>query len=300
MQRALRSAPDHVRRRVVGRRPGGPVASGHLAFTSFGEYDADRLRALVHNLFTHEPDARLLVIDDCTGDDVRDIERDGRVDVVRRWRPAGYPTGLVRILLQAYSIAARRYRFDVLLKIDTDALLLRPGVFAQARESFAERPELGMLGTHIPDASVESDTHRWSWLVPLLERQAAQDRVLGGLLRRAHANGYRLGEHVQGGVHVLSPGAIAGLEAAGVTRWRPPRSELFYDDIMMSMFVRAVGFGLGDLDGPHASIRSTATTLPLPLDELARSRVTAVHSVKRGLDGEREDEVRARLARLDD
>jgi hypothetical protein len=288
----LRGAPHTLRRRVT-QRPGGAVPSGHLAYTSFGPGEAVRLRAMSESLFMHEPDCRLLAVDDVTGARVRDLERDPRITIVGRWRPRGYPTGLLRLLLEAFALAVDRYDFDVLLKLDTDALLLRPGVFAAARSCFREQPRAGMAGSHLPGAAAERDDHRFAWLVPIMEEEARRDRTFGDAWAAALANGYIPGEHVQGGVYVVARPALEALRDAGLLRWRPRRECVLYDDMVLSMFVRAVGFQPVSLE---PTILSAPNSIPVPLARIAELGAAAVHTIKRGLDGESEQDVRRALS----
>jgi hypothetical protein len=299
LARSASCAPATAWRALTGARPGGKVPSGWLAYTSFGTSDAEPLRQLASSLHRHEPDAWLYAVDDCSARNVRPLERDDRFQLLRRWRPSSYPTGLTGLLLGAFRYALTHYDFNVLLKIDTDAMLLRPGVFEAAERAFAADGRLGMAGSYLADTRGESERHRYAWLVPILEAEAKRDRVFGEALAAAKANGYADGEHVQGGVYVVSRAALTAIDERGYLRWRPRRRVLLYDDMVMSIFVRAAGFSLGELTDPHPTIRSAPNSLPLTLEEIAAERPAAVHTLKRGLDGEGQDEVRAFLTGLD-
>jgi hypothetical protein len=292
VRRMLRAAPVTLRRRLSGR-PGGRPDSGNLAYTSVGPGETARLHAMSQALLRHEPDCRLLVVDDVTGADLRQLERDPRVDVTGRWRPRGYPTGLLRLVLESFALALERYEFDVLLKIDTDAMVLRPGVFAEARACFEREPEVGMAGSYLSGTEAEHDEHRFAWLVPIMEREAAADRRFGEAWEAAQANGYRPGEHVQGGVYVLARAVLEALREFGLLRWRPHLETVLYDDVVLSMFVRAVGFRPASLE---PTIQSRPNSMPLPLERVAEVRPAAVHTVKRGLHGESEQKVRECLS----
>lgn len=293
--RVVRGAPTTARHRILGPRPGGAIPSGRLAYTSFAAGEGHRLRGLVQSLFDHEPDCQLLAVDDCSVEDVRDVARDPRVDLFRRWRPCGYPTGLTGLLLGAFELLVERYQFDVLLKIDTDALCLRPGLFEETEHVFTADPTVGMVGTYLADASAETDEHRFAWLVPVIEQEARRDPVLRRALEAAQANGYRDGEHIQGGVYLVSRPALEALRERGLLAWRPRRGALLYDDMIVSMFIRSVGFRLCSLGADGGTIRSAATHMPLSLSEVCGLQPAAVHTVKRGLGGESEAEVRAFL-----
>lgn len=293
LKRMVRAAPHLVRRRLRGA-PGSRVESGHLAYTSFGPGDGEPLTAMAAALLRHEPDARLLVVDDSSGERMPALERDDRVDFAPRWRPRGYPTGLLRLVLESFALIASRYEFDVLLKLDTDALCLRPGVFAEARACFEARPRVGMAGSHLRGTGDERDDHRFAWLVPLMEAEAREDARFAEAWDAALANGYTPGEHVQGGVYVLSRAALDALDAAGLLRWRPRLDATLYDDVVLSMFVYAAGFTLASLE---PTILSAPNNLPVQLGAVAELSPAAVHTVKRGLGGESEAEVRAALTR---
>ena len=293
----MRCVPGTARRRVTGPHPGGRVPSGRLAYTSFSVGDVDGLTALAGSLHRYEPEAWLFAVDDCSTRNVRELEVDPRFQLMRRWTPSGYPTGLTGLLLAAFKKAVQRFEFDVLLKIDTDALCLRPGVFAAAEESFASDPGLGMAGSYLPGVTHESEGHRYAWLVPIIEEEASRDRVLGEALRDAKANGYTDGEHVQGGVYVISREALLALMERGYLDWRPRRGVLLYDDMIVSIFVRAAGFRLATL-GDGGTINSAPNSLALPLAEIGDLRPAAVHTVRRGFDGEDEASVRAYLTSL--
>jgi hypothetical protein len=291
LERMLRGAPGTLRRRLSGL-PGGTIQSGHLAYTSFGRGEGDRLRAMSESLFRHEPDCHLLAVDDVSGERLRDLERNPRVDIVGRWRPRGYPTGLLRLLLESFALAVERYDFDVLLKIDTDALCLRAGVFAEARAHFRNDPGAGIAGSHLPDTKAEREDHRFAWLVPIMEQEGRADRTFGRAWEAALANGYSPGEHVQGGVYVIARPALEALHEARLLHWRPRLEAVLYDDVVLSMFVRAVGFRPVSLE---PTILSAPNSLPVPLAELRELRPAVVHTVKRGLEGETEDDLRRAL-----
>ena len=58
---------------------------------------------------------------------------------------------------------------------------------------------------------------------------------------------------------------------------------------------RAAGFELGSWGGPGEPTASASKWLPVPLAEIRGRGVLAVHSVRRGADGESEATVRAAL-----
>jgi hypothetical protein len=61
----------------------------------------------------------------------------------------------------------------------------------------------------------------------------------------------------------------------------------------MSLMCKAAGFDLLDFGAPEHSMALALADLPLSKEEILRQGKTLVHSVKRGRDGESQEELRA-------
>ena len=94
-------------------------------------------------------DTKVVVIDDATVDCRQAIVQAHfpQVDVLRRVWPTGGPPRLFPMIASSIRKLLRRYRFDVLCKLDTDALVTGRGAVARVAATFAESPKIGMLGT---------------------------------------------------------------------------------------------------------------------------------------------------------
>ena len=167
-----------------------------------------------------------------------------------------------------------------------------PGLTASAVRRLVEDPGLGMLGTvgmradgvpedYTYDAWVLHHERRWSATV--------RDRV-----ERAERAGWD-GAKVHGGVYLVSRAAAAAVAAAGDLERDPPWWSQIPEDLWLSLAVRAAGFRLGSWGAPGEPTASASKLLPVPLAEVRERGVLAVHSVRRGLDGEPEPVVRAAL-----
>jgi hypothetical protein len=283
----------------AARRHGPPPASRgryrivYVVLCGPGELDA--LSELVESIRAWEGDrAKVLVVDDATPDvcwpHVRARHPD--VDVIPlRW-PTGGPPPQSRALNLALRTALERFDFDVLCKLDTDALVTGPGLSEAAARRFAAEPEVGQLGTvgmrgdGVPedysyDAWVLDHERRWS---PTVRHRVARARAAGWDGRKAH-----------GGVYVLSRAALESIDAAGDLERRPPRWSLINEDTWMSLAVWAAGFRVASWGAPGEPTASASKWLPVPLAAIPERGLLAVHSVRRGPDGESEAEVRAAL-----
>ena len=229
-------------------------------------------------------DAAVVVLDDATTDcrtaRIRAIVPDAVV-LHHRWPcarpPYQYPS-IARLLREAW----RRFEADVVIKVDTDALLTGPGLAAAAARVFAEQPQIGLLGT------VQQPIYdRW-----VLARERRTGRAVRRLHDAALRHGYD-GRKAHGGVYVLSRAALERMAAAGWLDWRPPVWTLLNEDACVGLGVWACGLSIGWPGGDDAApIRSVSHEMPMMMQDVRPAGVLAVHSVRRGLAGENEAEVR--------
>jgi hypothetical protein len=210
--------------------------------------------------------------------------------LLRPPRPSGGPPLLSPPIAWAYRWAVRNLRFDVLCKLDTDALLTGPGLVERAAAEFARDPGVGMLGTVAmrADGSV-GDTTYSAWV---LAHERRWSRSVRALDRAARGHGYA-GEEAHGGVYLLSRAALEALDASGALTAQPPWWSLIGEDLWFSLGVRATGLRIGAFGAPDGPIVSGQGFLPIAKERVLADGILAVHSVRRGARGEDEDELRA-------
>jgi hypothetical protein len=292
---AIAAAATRASLRERGWRP--PPRSGRRSYPAVyvvlaGPGDWPALAEVLDSLARYEPDAKAVVVDDATTDcrerRVRAAYPD--VDVVRRRWPSLGPPRNFPPLAHGLRWALEEYDFEVLGKLDTDALVTGEGPSRVAAGLFERDPRIGMAGTYrlrgdgVPedygfDAFVLRQTRRWS---PTARR----------LLRRAEAGGYD-GAKVHGGVYYVSRAALEAVARGGWLRWRTPWWTQLSEDFWLSVMVQASGFQLGSLGGPGEPLLVASKHLPLPKEQVLAEGKLAVHSVRRGSDGESEEELRA-------
>lgn len=250
-----------------------------------GQGEGDGLEDVLASIVRWEgPDAGVVVLDDATTDcrtaRIRAIVP-GAVVLHHRWpcaRPPYQYTSIARLLREA----RRHFDADVVIKVDTDALLTGPGLARAAIRVFAEHPQIGLLGT------VQQPAYdRW-----LLARERRTSRAVRRLHDAALRHGYD-GRKAHGGVYVLSRAALERLAADGWLDWRPPVWTLLNEDACVGLATWACGLSIG-WPGPDdaAPIRSVSHEMPMDKEAVRPAGVLAVHSVRRGLAGENEAEVR--------
>jgi hypothetical protein len=250
------------------------------------------LRDTIESIYHHDgEDAKVVVADDDSVDSREAVVRSAfpAADVIRvRW-PTGGPPRLSNFERRVYAEVLRRYDFDVLCKIDTDALVTGSGLGARAAAEFASRPGVGALGSvGVRADGVPEDYTYDAWLLAHSRRWS---RRIARLEDGARANGFT-GPRVHGGVYLLSRPALDAAAALGLLRARSPWWSLVPEDLWFSLVVAAAGFSLASWAAPGEPLVSASHHLPLPKEQVLREGKLAIHSVRRGEDGEDEAELR--------
>jgi hypothetical protein len=249
----------------------------------------DTLASIV--AYTAEPRV-ILVIDDARrfegadGDRLRRLSADLVVLPAAPGAP-GLHGGLMVKMAAAYRWLLERYEPQLVMRMDTDAVMLGPGIEDRAERAFAANPGAGLLGAYRigPDGGCRD----FSWAARQVRLAAGapglihprRRQVLRSWLRAARGNGYVDGEHVLGGAFVHSYAAVSALrqggflDTAGLFRRSP-----LGDDHLLSLMTIAAGYRLLDFGGPDSPMALTWLGLPAhPADLLARGKLVT-HSAR--------------------
>jgi hypothetical protein len=252
----------------------------------------DTLRSIRHY---EGDDAKIVVVDDgsldCRAAAVH--RRFPDVDVARRRIPSGGPPRNLPLILHGLRHALALYSFDVVVKMDTDALVTGVSPSAVAAEFFERNPRVGMAGTYGRRADGVAEVYEWDrWVLRHTERWSPASRAM---MARGRAGGYD-GRKIHGGVYAVSRAAIEALAGAGDLSWREPWWTPLGEDFWLSVLVLASGFGLGSLGGPGEPFAVASKFTPLSKETVLAEGKVAIHSVRRGRDGEDEAAMRAFFA----
>lgn len=157
----------------------------------------------LQSVFCYSNPELVVVIDDTRG---RGIGFSHEKIVVLPAVAHGAWGGLWVNLAMGFRYVIEHAQFDVLLRIDTDALVLGPGLAEAAAGAFAAQPRAGVLGAY--RYGPNGNTRDWGPARRTLKaesgirglRYPARRRILRRLV--ASASGYVLGEHAVGGVAI--------------------------------------------------------------------------------------------------
>jgi len=277
------------RRQTVAADAGADVGAVFMVPAGPGEWAplSDTLASIRH----YEPEAKVVVVADGATELTRELV-EAQSPGATLLRPP-WPTGGPPRLSPAFSWAMRwilkTYRFHTLVKIDSDALVTGRGLTARAGARFADDPRLGMLGsTTVRADGVPSDLTYSAWV---LNHERRWSRSIRQVVRAAERNGWQ-GEEAHGGVYLVARRALEALEGEGWLRRQPPWWTLASEDLWYSVAVCACGLEIGSFGAPGETIASGQGFLPIPKQQVLDDGILAIHSVRRGVDGEDEQELR--------
>jgi hypothetical protein len=287
---------SELTRRREPPRDSSPASAAGSSSTLFivpvGPGQAAELSDTLASIGHYEPTADVVVL----ADGAYDIDQpmvDGALAGAKLWRApklSGGPPRLSPPLLWAYRRALGEYPFRVLCKLDTDALLTGPGLLERAEASFDEDPNLGLLGSTAVRADGAPGDPRYSKDVLAHERRWS--RVVRETLEAAERRGWN-GAEAHGGVYLVSRTALERLAGSGFLALSPPWWSLVGEDLWLALGMASVGYGVGSYGAPGESLASGQGFLPIAKEEVLDRGVLAIHSVRRGIGGEDEAELRA-------
>ena len=251
--------------------------------------------------FVSEPH-RVIAVDDCSegrlDEDLRRLRPD--VTVLRNQRKHGGRSGLYVTMANACKYALDHFDFRVFMKMDTDALMVGRGLIPQAIQYLDAHPDVGILGSYRVRA--DGQPRRWlKWKLAFWYESHPFRALLGrtrlwhGPIRKARPMAYDAGENVLGGAYFLRAECLGAMRRDGLLEYEFDailRESRIGDEIIFSLMCKAAGYDIHDFGAPEHSMALALTSLPLPKEEILRLKKTVIHSVKRGLDGESQEELR--------
>jgi hypothetical protein len=272
-----------------------------------GDREVARADDVIASILHHEPGigAVLLVDDDPQARDLRAALAHDRPAVAvtpnpRDGRGEGLWGGLAAGMLHGYGWLQREVQPDVVLKLDTDALVIAP--FLERVAEIFDDESIGMAGTFDRHCDgTARDLDRWDFRVrrrrfrvrPFREGNQADGRLqlqhtLWGdraVLRRritaAHHHGYGYGEHCLGGAYAVPGRFLARMAERGwYDDWPAWVPHDIGEDVCIGVYVRAVGLGCVNANRPGQPFGVEYRDLPLAPPELLEAGYAVVHSIK--------------------
>jgi hypothetical protein len=201
-------------------------------------------------------------------------------------RAAGGYGGLWVKIAAGYRWMLERYAPQVILKLDTDALLIGAGLADHAADLFAADPEVGLIGPY--RIAADGSVRDWSWGARMLRiesgplglRHPAMRATYRRLLKLARPSGYTDGEHALGGGYIHRLSLADDIHRRGwwdIPALAPSR---LGEDMIMGLLAVAAGYRIGDFGRPEDPMAARWRGLPAHPQELLAAGKALTHSVR--------------------
>jgi hypothetical protein len=255
---------------------------------------ADTIRSALYYI---DPEL-LLVIDDTHGRGI-DLEDPRVVVFTPPGSPAGPFGGLWVKLAAAYRYSVEHVDFDVLLRLDTDALILGSGIAQAAAERFSNDPTIGALGAYRvgPDGEIRD----WTPVRKMVRAELGLRGMRHPATRRrvralvAAAPEYVHGEHALGAAVLMRGDMVREWCRRGMLDYPELGHSLLGEDHLFGLLTVAAGYRIGDFSGPEDPLALRWLGLPAAPAELLTAGKLITHSV-RYWENMQEAEIRAFFA----
>ena len=183
----------------------------------------------------------------------------------------------------------KHYRFDVLLRMDTDAIMIGDAPHEDALAFLKLQPTVGMVGafTRRGDGSDKrpamiSKGRELTREVQLRFgfKNLALATTLRRLVRRAEAHGYNRGDMCTGGAYFLSSSAVRAMEEQGFFDLDALGRSKLMDDALMALLCCAAGYRLSDMPEDDDILAINWRGMPMAPEMLVSRNKKIVHPVK--------------------
>lgn len=220
------------------------------------------------------------------------------IEILYNSKPSGAWAGLYVSLANAFSHALNKYEFRLLMKMDTDALVIGPDPEKEAMELFSSNPSMGIAGQYKfdyngkpwdigwPRDRILNGATTWKFF-----RRPLPNAVLRKLYIRAAENGYVAGESVFGGSCFYNHSLLLRLQQHKLLPNKLLGGLNLGEDHIFSLLTKAMGFHLGDLSLPGLPFALAWKELPAAPGQLFEEGKKIIHSTRQWGDMN-EDQIR--------
>ncbi|HTI98509.1 MAG TPA: glycosyltransferase family A protein [Dongiaceae bacterium] len=273
--------PDPIPTSLVVVIPVGPFCGE--------QYICDTIESIRH--YT-APDHRIIILDDSGKETGAAIQKEfAGLDVLKTERNLGKHAGLYLNLSRGLIHASKKYAFQVLLRLDTDALIIGANPEQDAIACFKQHPGTGILGSYRTDCNGDSRDFSpprnklrkelgWKHLMQAPLHRFAGWYFLHQLYHRALRNGYEPGEHCMGGAYFMSRECVLRLWQGGLLSRPEIAQSGLEEDHIFGLLIHAVGLRHGDFATGNHPMGLRWRGLPCTPEELRLRGKKIIHSTR--------------------
>jgi hypothetical protein len=248
---------------------------------------------------------RIVLVDNTVGGLIlHDLPKSEAIDIVRVESGEEYSV-FGRLYMQssrAIEHVLNSWEFDLLLRLDDDALLVGSGAEEEAMEAFRGNPGIGCLGSYrVTCMGATRDfrpaARRVCFETSIFGRMAdpLRWRSLKEIYSLAASYGYEAGEHCLGAACFYRREVLATMRDKGLLSRPELLTTRLSDDQLFGMLVKAAGYQIMDFAGPGQPLGLAWRGLPASPRMLLAIGKKIVHSVKSWKDAD-QDQIRREFA----
>ncbi len=247
------------------------------------------------------PNRRIIIADDSANGMGHKLQQSvPELEIVTTPRNMGKYGGLYVNLSLAFAHAVKTGRFDVLLRMDTDALIIGPRPEDEAHRLFTEQPHIGIAGQY--PLTYDGEPWDYSWETRemakfnvrflSLVRRPPGVWALRKVLRKATRDGFKIATNVFGGANCMSEDCVRKLHEAKLLPMRGLGFTRLQEDHLFGPLVWSVGKRFGDLASGRLPFGCAWVGLPASPQRLVADGKKVIHSIRSWGDM-KEPEIRA-------
>lgn len=248
--------------------------------------------------FYLDPSTKVILVDDSmkkTGEELQ--KKFSNVDVITiqggiRGRPNhGLLAGLYLTLSKGMKRAFENYQFQVLLRMDTDALVIGPSPDDDAIAEFARDPNLGLIGSFRIDC--RGNQRGYEQTINILNESLGLKEILKhprsrfpgwlywkSFYSRAISNGYQPGDQCQGGAYFMSYECVKRLYQMDLLERYDLQWINLHEDQIFGLLTYVTGLKLGDFATGDHPMGIKHQGLPWHPEELIQRGKKITHSTR--------------------
>jgi len=209
------------------------------------------------------------------------------LDIIYTKKNSGSMAGLYVTLSIAFDYAITNYDFKLLLKLDTDALVIGNEPEIEMLKLVEANPNIGIAGQYPVDyhgkpwdrgwplARIINGTMTWRFI-----KRPIANVFLRKYYLRALRNGYKTGESVFGGAYFITPHFLETLHRNNLLPSKILGRLNLGEDHLFSLLAKAMGFELGDLCTKNYPFACAWKGLPAAPEELYNTGKKIIHSTR--------------------
>lgn len=259
------------------------------------EFIADSIESA---FFYLDPSTKVVLVDDSMKETGKEIQgKFSNIDLISvqggvRGRPNhGLLAGLYLTLSKGLKHAFDNYQFQVLLRMDTDALVIGPSPDDDAIAEFARDPKLGLIGSFRVDC--RGNLRGYGPTIDTLNKslrlkeliQHPRSRFPGwfywkSFYSKAIKNGYQPGDQCQGGAYFMSYECVKRLYKMDLLERYDLQWINLHGDQIFGLLTYVTGLKLGDFVTGDYPMGIKHQGLPWHPDELIKRRKKITHSTR--------------------